>query len=81
MVVDIYTPIIMIAYILALPIAIFACEQFTSIMAESVYSSYRVGISPLLFAVGGLCIFLSYKIAIRATRRNIKSEEWKRDVY
>ena len=81
MVVDIYTPIIMIAYILALPIAIFACEQFTNIMAESVYSSYRVGILPLLFVVGGLCIFLSYKIAIRATRRNIKSEEWKRDVY
>lgn len=81
MVVDIYTPIIVITYIAALPIAIFVCQQFTNIMAESVYSSYPVGISPLLFLVGGLCLFCSYKIAIRATRKNVKSAEWKRDVY
>jgi len=81
MVVDIYSSIIVIAYFAALPVALAACRLYTGATAQNTYISYPVGVSPLLFIAGGLGLFLCYKIAIRAARRNIKGEEWKKDVY
>jgi len=71
MVLDFYTPIIIIAYFIALPIGLQTCTEITNIMAENTYSSYPVGISPVLFIAGGLCLYISCRFAIRRTRKNI----------
>lgn len=70
-VLNIYTPIVIIAYLLSIPAMIYLLKWIVSLLVSDVQMSIPITISPFMAMIGLLGLLVSYYIAINLSRKTL----------
>lgn len=68
-VLNIYTPFVIVAYLLSIPVMIYLLRAIVSVLTKDTNMVFPISISPLMAMVGLISLVVAYYIAINLSRR------------